>query len=234
MHIRLALDKGYQGKTLAWALDYPGCFSYGEDDAEVLLRIPGELLKFETWIKDHTDLTWIDFTDLDLNIVEVVHSYTINEGYLPSLGKLEINAFFRDDWRPLNSQEIDNALLVFKWQREELLAGLGTLSIEILEKQRLGQRWNILGIVKHIANAENWYLDRLGFTSIPKADLPKDPIKRLNLLQKFINSEYLKFEGDGRVQGVDGELWSCRKILRRTLWHQRDHIDHIKQLVFDI
>jgi len=36
-----------------------------------------------------------------------------------------------------------------------------------------------------------------------------------------------------RVEGIDGEIWSYRKILRRTLWHQRDHIEHIKQLAFE-
>lgn len=233
MHVRLALDKGYEGKVLCWALDYPGCFAYGDDEAEVLLRLPGELIKYEIWIKDHTDSPWVNFKDLDFSVVEVVHSYTIDEGFLPSLGKVEINAFFRDDWRPLESEEIAKALHIFDWQRDELLAGLNTLPYTTLEEQRPGQRLNILGIAKHIANAENWYLQRLGFFSIQKSEMPEDPITRLNLLHDLVQTEFLKFEGDGRVQGVDGELWSCRKILRRTLWHQRDHIEHIKQLVFE-
>ena len=34
------------------------------------------------------------------------------------------------------------------------------------------------------------------------------------------------------VRGIEGEFWSYRKIVRRTLWHQRDHIEHIKELAF--
>jgi hypothetical protein len=30
---------------------------------------------------------------------------------------------------------------------------------------------------------------------------------------------------------VDGEFWSPRKALRRALWHERDHIDHINKLI---
>jgi hypothetical protein len=38
-------------------------------------------------------------------------------------------------------------------------------------------------------------------------------------------------EGKHQVVGVDGEFWSPRKILRRALWHERDHTEHIKKLL---
>jgi hypothetical protein len=34
-----------------------------------------------------------------------------------------------------------------------------------------------------------------------------------------------------RVAGMDGELWSPRKVLRRALWHERDHMEHIRKLL---
>jgi hypothetical protein len=33
------------------------------------------------------------------------------------------------------------------------------------------------------------------------------------------------------VVGQDGELWSPRKLLRRALWHEMDHIKHIQKLI---
>ncbi len=230
MHIRVALEKGIENRTLAWALDYPGCFAYGEADAEALLRLPHALLKHDIWIKDHTDSPWTDFTDLDLNVVDTWQTYYIDDNYnLTSQGK-EINAWFNDDWRPLSKDEIEQGLLIFRWQREELLAGVGTLSKKLLERQLPNQRWNIYGIMKHIANAENWYLDRLAYTTLSRKDIPTSPIEHLELTQAVIERIFLKFENEDRVFGKDGEFWSCRKILRRTLWHQRDHIEHIKQL----
>jgi len=40
-----------------------------------------------------------------------------------------------------------------------------------------------------------------------------------------------KLEGVKKVLGVDGEFWSPRKVLRRALWHERDHVEHIKKLI---
>jgi hypothetical protein len=32
------------------------------------------------------------------------------------------------------------------------------------------------------------------------------------------------------VVGLEGEFWSPRKLLRRAVWHERDHSQHIRQL----
>jgi hypothetical protein len=31
--------------------------------------------------------------------------------------------------------------------------------------------------------------------------------------------------------GTDGEFWSPRKLLRRAVWHERDHTGHIRKLL---
>ena len=48
--IQIGLERNVEGRTLAWALDHPGVFTYGADDAEALLRMPREILKFESWL----------------------------------------------------------------------------------------------------------------------------------------------------------------------------------------
>ena len=130
------------------------------------------------------------------------------------------------------SDEIEHALKVFSWQRDELLAGLSTLDPEILLRDHPGQRWNIIGIAKHVANAELWYLQRLELTETISQDLSPDFIPRLAQTSALINSAFSSFRDKVVVRGIDGEFWSYRKIVRRTLWHQRDHIEHIKQLAF--
>jgi len=37
--------------------------------------------------------------------------------------------------------------------------------------------------------------------------------------------------GSSRVVGVSGEFWSPRKLLRRAVWHEYDHIAHIRKLL---
>jgi len=235
MQIRIGLKQNTEeGRFLAYALDHPGCFAYGEDEAETLIRMPMAVLDFDKWVRDHTAEPWAEFTDLDFRIVERFTTYNLDDNYLsvaPGQG-YHVNAWFLDDWRPLTEEEIDQALKIYHWQRDELLAGYTTLSSEILEKQRPGERWNITGIVKHVANAEHWYLTRLALTNLVRADLAADPVARLEQLASEVDRIFPSFAGVVEVRGLVGEFWSCRKIVRRTLWHQRDHIEHIKKLVF--
>ncbi|MFU8826932.1 MAG: DinB family protein [Brevefilum sp.] len=234
MQIRIGLEHNIEKRTLAWALDYPGCFAYGGDEPEALIQIPHALLHYDRWIKDHTQEPWVDFKDMDIRVVERFETFFIKDDYTlsPKGEGYEINAWFVDDWRPLTPVEIKRGLTIFKWQRDELLAGLSTLDPELLERQFTGQRWNIIGIAKHIANAELWYLQRLSLANTTRQDLAPDYLDRLAQMSGVIEREFPKFADQVNVQGIDGEFWSYRKILRRILWHQRDHIDHIKQLAF--
>jgi uncharacterized damage-inducible protein DinB len=234
MHIRIGIENNIEGRTLAWALDYPGCFSYGMDETEALIRLPRELLNYEKWIKDHTSNPWVEFKDMEMHVEERYNTFRLGDDYRPAPeGEgYEINAWFIDDWRPLEIVEINHALETFHWQREELLAGLTTLPTERLKKQFPGQRWNILGIAKHIANAEFWYLSRLELIKIQRSDLLPEPIPRLEQMAGLIDRVLPSHVNQVRVSGLDGEFWSYRKIVRRILWHQRDHIEHIKELAF--
>ncbi len=234
MHIRIGIENNIEGRTLAWALDFPGCFAYGFDETEALIRLPHSLLNYEKWIKDHTQTPWIDLQDMEMHIADRYDTFRMGKDYQPvTQGTgIEINAWFVDDWRPLVKSDLDHALKIFHWQREELLAGITTLSPETLEMQHPGERWNIWGIVKHVANAELWLLSRLNLTDLTRGDLSIDPLERLGQTASEIDSIFPTLLKRVEVLGKDGEFWSPRKIIRRTLWHQRDHIDHIKELVF--
>lgn len=234
MQIRIGMENNIEGRTLAWALDYPGGFAYGEDETDALIRLTGELLNYEIWIKDHTPDPWVNFKNMDLRVVEHYNTHYINDDYelMPTGQGYEVNAWFIDDWRPLTQEEVHHALLIFRWQRDELMAGLSTIEQDVLEKEWPGQRWNIIGIAKHVANAEFWYLQRLDLTSLKREDLAQDMEERLAQTAVMIEQQFPNFVGKVRVAGAQGEIWSYRKLVRRTLWHQRDHIEHIKELVF--
>lgn len=234
MQIRIGLESNVEGRTIAWALDFPGCFSYGSDEPEALITLPRALLAYEKWIKDHTEVSWVNFGDLDLRVVERFDTFRIGMDYQPAPpGEgYEINAWFMDDWQPLSAKEIEHALKIFHWQRDELLAGLSTLDPELLVKEHPGQRWNIIGIAKHVANAELWYLQRLDLTELMRQDLSPEVESRLSQTSTLIDETFPSFVDKINVKGIEGEFWSYRKIIRRTLWHQRDHIEHIKELAF--
>ena len=57
------------------------------------------------------------------------------------------------------------------------------------------------------------------------------PLERLETTRAHFNTLLPKLEGVHKVVGWEGELWSPRKMLRRTLWHERDHTEHIRKLL---
>jgi hypothetical protein len=47
----------------------------------------------------------------------------------------------------------------------------------------------------------------------------------------FMNEIFPTLQDSKQVVGADGEFWSPRKVLRRTLWHERDHTEHLRKLL---
>ena len=223
--IQIGIERNVEGRTLAWALDYPGVFTYGADDAEALIRIPRQILMFEDWLNLHTDQPWVQLEGLDMHIEETFEVFPVEVD--DSI--YEVNAFFRSDLIPLSEEDVQRALMVYTWQREELLAGVETLPAELLEREYEGQRWTIAGILEHIARVEPWYFSRLGF-EIPKHDENSNAIQLLEASAKMTNHYLPELVGFDQVFEHHQEKWSARKLVRRLLWHQRDHIDHIREL----
>jgi len=223
--IQIGLENKVEGRTLAWALDYPGVFTYGADDAEALLRMPREMLRFESWLNLRTDHPWVQLEGLDMHIDETFEVFPVDdEGEI-----YEVNAFFRSDLLPLSAEEIQRALQIYNWQREELLAGVETLPKDLLIRQFEGQRWTIEGILEHIARVERWYFSRLGF-EISLPDDCSDPLQLLTLSAEGVRRSLPEIVEWNQIFEHQQEKWSTRKLIRRLLWHQRDHIDHIRDL----
>jgi predicted RNase H-like HicB family nuclease len=58
MQIRIGLENEFEGRSLAWVLDFPGCFAYGKDGSEAILRVPQALLFFQEWLSEKTEI-WV-------------------------------------------------------------------------------------------------------------------------------------------------------------------------------
>ena len=226
MIIRLGLEKGQDAEgALCWGLDFPGCFTYGTDDAEALLKFPQTLLKHEAWVNLHTDAPWFQLDDLDFRVVETFVCHVIEQDG----NTCQVNAFFKDDQRSLTRSDITQALLIFDWQREELLAGIETLPPDFLERMFSDQRWSVNGILGHIASAERYYLQCLGVQIQPFHN--SNPLTSLQHSASLVHEHLPEFVNSDLQTTIECEDWTPRKFVRRVLWHQRDHIGHIRELV---
>lgn len=231
MRINIGLELDNEGRALAWALDYPGCFADGEEGSDAVIALARALVSYEDWVARHGRPGWVNLEDFDLRVVETWQVYTINDDYDEIEGGYAVNAWFRHDWKPLNAEEIERGLTLLDWSREDLLRVAQPLEDRVMDLQYPGERWSIRGILRHVAGAEWWYLDRLNLVEGGRDQLPKDVFARLETVRTQLKKVLPELAGCERVLGKEGELWSPRKLLRRALWHEINHRDHILQLL---
>ncbi len=233
MIFQAGIENNNEGRSIAWALEHPGCFAYGIKGETAVSNLEGALNKYAGWILRHEPKTWLNFSEneIEITVNGTWEVYYINDDF-DKAGEAEgysVESFFPYDWKPLTNIEIKHALDMLAWSRDDLLKSVHGLSEDKLNQTYVGERWSINGILGHVGGAEWWYLERLGL-AFPRADVPEVPLTRLEKVRRQFNSALFKMDGLKKVVGVDGEIWSPRKVLRRALWHERDHVDHIRKL----
>jgi len=233
MELLVGLENNIEGRSLAWALAHPGCFVYGSDGPEALANMTAGFTRYQAWVAAHTPDSWLsEVKEVDVRLSEVWDVYTIDEDYrrLES-GGYDVNAWFFNDWRLLTHLEIERGLRLLQFSRQDLLAVSQDLSNDVLDRQYPDERWSIRGIIGHVGGAEWWYLNQLDLTGVQGNQLPTDVFERLEVVRKKLVEVLPQLEGVELVRGRWGELWSPRKLLRRAVWHELDHVEHIRKLL---
>ncbi len=227
---QIGLENNTEGRSQVWVLGHPGCFAYGADGEAALQTVPQAIRDYRQWIATHTSDSWLVGDDVTYRLEETWECFTINDAYELAPQGYEVNAWFRHDWIPLSAVDIQRGLLLLRWGRDALLKTVSNLGADILTRTQPGERWDIAGILKHIGGAEWWYQDRLGL-GFPRQEVPEDPLQRLEKVRANLVKVLPGLAGSRQVIGVSGEFWSPRKLLRRAVWHEYDHITHIKKLI---
>jgi len=234
MIFQVGIENNNEGRSIAWALEHPGCFAYGVNADSAASNLESALSKYAGWILRHETRTWLTFSESEIEIVlnGTWDVYYINDNLdkATEADGYSVESFFPFEWKPLTSVEIKRSLDMLSWSRDDLLKSIQGLSPEKLNATYPGERWSINGILGHVSGAEWWYLDRLGL-AFPREQIPEEPLARLEKIRKHFNSTLFRLEGVKQVIGMDGEFWSPRKVLRRVLWHERDHTEHIRKLL---
>jgi hypothetical protein len=234
MFFRIGIENNNDDRSIAWALEHPGCFAYGRNSLEAQENFTRAALDYAAWIAAHGG-SWLEGNRVEVYVEETFDAYFINSTFeqveaAPSASMVE--SFYRLDWKPLDTADIQHALKLLAWSRADLLNTVRGLSVEKLNRTYNNERWSINGILKHIGVAEWWYQERIGYPYPEnEKDLTDDPFERLEVTRIHLNDLLPALMGMSKVIGLDGEFWSPRKMLRRTLWHERDHTEHIRKLL---
>jgi hypothetical protein len=232
MLIKIGLENGFEGKSVAWVLDHPGCFAYGNEGSDAILKIPQVIVSYQNWMREHTPNSWlINLGDFDVRLVQVLDWNATNEEPIPGTTEKPQNDWFLNDALPLTQKDVSHGLLLLAWARTDLLNLVSTLSDYELSRGFTDERWSIRGILDGIADTEYWTLERLGLTEFQHERLSEDTFIRLIEVRQQMNVALPELIGRDEVRNVDGELWSGRKILRRAAWFEKDRIQQILRLL---
>jgi hypothetical protein len=231
MLYRIGLENNVEGRSMAWALDHPGCFAYGKTADLALAIMPEAIAEYAEWIDiRNAGGGWVEIDNLELALEDTWDVYSIDDDFEQAIKGHEVNAWFRHDWKPLSAQDVERGLQILTWSRADLLDTVYGLSPDQLSTKFPGERWSIAGILRHVGGADWWYLNNLGLT-FPETELPDEAFTRLERVRAHLVNVLPTLSGSKQVLGVYGEFWSPRKILRRAAWHERDHTWHIRKLI---
>ena len=103
---RVGLENNTEGRSLAWVLGHPGCYAFGADGPTALQAVPGAIRAYRRWISEHTALSWLVGDEDGFVLEETFECYTINDDFELDQQGYEVNAWFRHDWKPLTSDDI--------------------------------------------------------------------------------------------------------------------------------
>lgn len=209
-----------EGNWIAHVLALPGCFSTGRDPTEALDGVPSAVQSYQMWCAAHR---------MECPAPDGPPAGEENVRAWISEGDYEVNAFFAADRPALREEELPRFVALLSLTRADLLASVEGLTADQLQVTFPGERWPITGVLRHVGGAEWWYLDRLGL-AFPKEEVPEAPFERLTKVRDHFLAQLPALRSYEGIVTREGEVWSARKVLRRALWHERDHTGHIGKL----
>jgi hypothetical protein len=201
----------------AWVLDLPGCFVWGDDEATVLARVPAAISAYTDFMSRHH--VSVEAPYGQIAVVERFQCWW-EEDY-------EVDpTFFTDDGGVTASDVVfvREALLA---ARPELLA-----AADAAGEGRSGER-TVDEMLHHVATAEWFYGSRLeenprsawGFA---RSEEP-DPRRRLAAVRDWTLARLESLPDLGPLERVHrSERWTPRKLLRRYLYHELDHLFELR------
>lgn len=209
------------GHTMIHVLDLPGCIAQGNTPEEAENRLAQAIAEYLAWLREHGEPTPSEDEPIAFDIV----------GRNPSTVTTGLIGFYESERAPVTEDEIGRFIRLMDHSRDTLLRLVRGVPDLILDARPRPRVRTIREILRHIANAEHWYLTRI-WHDVPRLPPRRDVFDRLALVRELAVQRLCSMTAEDRgkvMTAEDGELWSARKIFRRFLEHEREHIDEIAE-----
>jgi len=131
-----------------------------------------------------------------------------------------------EDVGPMEEHELRDFLHQFEASRAALLSFVRGMSSDELERQPTETTWSVRETLEHVMLTEAELLARL-------EKWPQDPFNTLQAIHRVAFQRFTVMEPADTAldHTVMGRRWTTRKVMRRMLEHEFEHLGHIKEIV---
>lgn len=230
------LESDDRGRWMAHVLDLPGCFVRADSREAALAILPAAIGDYYDWLLRHGETVELPAEPITLSAVETIE----RTGPFDPGDKA---ALFAPERRPLSREEMERSLQLAGYNRADLLALARPLPDDIREWRTHPDAMSINRALRHIGNAEQWYVSRLVEPeTLPSQWADDEDMALFDFLDmtRRTAATRLRQLGDEELDRVvvpqhyadqPGEPWTARKALRRLLEHEREHTGHIREIL---
>jgi len=217
-------------------VELSGCFSRGASRDEALSLLDEAVEGRLAWLMTRG----LNYPHLSgFKVIEEQHD-------VPELGESGgAVALFKSDEAPVDEAYLGEALRLMQFSREEVLSAVEHLSEEELDACPIPRMRTVRRDITHIVDAEEWYISRLG----PKYQSAyEDNLRTMTEARRLSAVERLRLTRDAMIPALESALrdarqgpftriaytrypdeqWTLRKVLRRFIEHEREHLGTIK------
>lgn len=226
------------GLWMAHVMQLPGCMVVGESFDDVQGRLPEAVRDYVDWLRGHGET---------LPDVEGPYTFTqdaVVRGIGPARRGDEA-ALFPQDMDPITDEDLSTYLKIAGFNRSDLLSLTQRLPDDVLDWKADSDAMSVREILRHVGNAEQWYVSRL----VEPETLPPEwqdderlPIFAfLEMERRTVSERLLRLTDEERSALVmpvrwakdpeNPEPWTARKALRRLVEHEREHVGHIREVL---
>lgn len=228
------LEVGKGELCMAHVLELPGCFVRAASPTQALEALPAAIGEAIAWLRQHGEA-----------------APEINDPLLPEVAE-EVSpigpfdpgdaaALFQPERQPISLEEMQPIFRLMGHARDDLLRLVEDLPESVLNWQPDDGAFSLQRLLRHIGNAEEWYISRL----LPPERLPPEwehddqlPILEFLSMERRTALELLSKLNEAERSGVfypthwaqhPGEAWTARKVMRRFLEHEREHTAQLRE-----
>ena len=133
---------------------------------------------------------------------------------------------FPEDQRPIEEHDLRDFLHVFEAQHAALIALAGTLSADELERTPDADTWSVREALEHMMTTQASLLSRL-------EKWPDDPFNTLGSIHRVVYQRFTSMEpADTKgLKVIRGRPWTVRRVMRRILEHEWEHLGHVQEII---